>query len=109
MSLLEEHAQEEYHRLNDLYFSGALPDVEIEILADVRADGAKRSRCWGTTQKEHGSFRIQLLAGMPAGLQTLKLVHEMAHVKVWPSSHKSKAWRNEVQRLAVAGFLMEVF
>jgi hypothetical protein len=46
---------------------------------------------------------------MPAVLRTLKLAHEMVHVKIWPKSHRSKAWRDERQRLAEAGFLAEVF
>jgi len=39
----------------------------------------------------------------------LTLMHEAVHVRLWPRSHKSKQWKQEVQRLAVAGFLLEVF
>jgi hypothetical protein len=106
--LTVERAQAEYHRLNELYFKGKLPDVEIEVLTDVRLDGAKRVRCWGTTAREAGEFRIQLLAGMPADLRTIKLGHEMVHVEVWPKSHQSKAWKDRVRKLAVDGFLLEV-
>jgi hypothetical protein len=106
--LTVERAESEYHRLNELYWDGKLPEADIEVLTDVRLDGARRYRCWGTTQKDDGGFRLQLLAGMPADLRTLKLCHEMLHVEVWPKSHRSKEWRAAAWRLAAKGFLLEV-
>jgi hypothetical protein len=107
--LTEESAQREYHRLNVTYFDSSLPDVEIEIVKDLRLDGAKRSRLWGATTKGPDGFKIQLQHGQPTELWTLKLAHEMAHVKHWPKSHRSRAWKAEVARLASAGLLAEVF
>jgi hypothetical protein len=103
-----ERAEAEYERLNLIYFGGTLPEAEIEVLSDVRLDGAKRSRCWGTTRKDNGDFHIQLLAGMPVDLRTIKLGHEMIHVEVWPKSHRSKEWKAAEARLARLGFLSEV-
>jgi hypothetical protein len=103
-----ERAEAEYERLNLIYFGGTLPEAEIEVLSDVRLDGAKRSRCWGTTRRDNGDFHIQLLAGMPFDLRALKLLHEMIHVAVWPHSHRSRAWKAEADRVARDGFLLEV-
>jgi hypothetical protein len=107
--LTEEIAQAEYHRLSALYFDGSLPDVEIEIVKDLRLDGAKRSRLWGATTKGPDGFRVQLQANMPTELWLLKLAHEALHVRLWPRSHRSRAWKSEVARLASAGLLAEVF
>lgn len=109
MRLTVESAQAEYHRLNTVYFDGALPDVDIEIVNDLRMNVGRRSRLWGATSKMAQEFKIQLVAGMPYELWLLKLGHEMVHVEIWPRSHRSKEWRNERARLGRSGFFAEVF
>jgi hypothetical protein len=109
MKLTVENAQREYQRLSVVYFADELPDVEIEVVRDLRAHGGTRSRIWGQVQKDGDIFRIELLAGMPWELWVVKLAHEMLHVKLWPKSHRSKEWRDEVARLGREGLIAEVF
>jgi hypothetical protein len=109
MRLTVENAQAEYERLNAVYHGGRLPDVEIEIVADLRHNIGRRSRIWGATTRDADGFHVQLLAGTPWEVWLVKLAHEQVHVKLWPKSHRSKEWRDEVARLGREGLLAEVF
>ena len=109
MSAFEDRAQTQYDVFNEMYFGGRMPEVEIRGVNDLRLSRGKRQRLNGATSKVDGAFLIELDANMPDALQKLTLIHEMIHIKVWPKSHRSKAWRDEVARLGRDGFLAEVF
>jgi len=106
---LDERAQAQFEIFNAMYFGGAMPDVDIRLVKDLRSDGGKRCRLYGATSKVGDQFFIELDSNMPDSQHKLTLMHEMVHVKLWPKSHRSREWKREVQRLAEAGFLLEVF
>lgn len=103
---LDERAQAQFDTFNAVYFNGELPDVDVRFVHDLRLDGPRRCRLLGATSKVGGQFFIELRRDH---MWRLTLMHEAVHVRLWPRSHKSKQWKQEVQRLAVAGFLLEVF
>jgi hypothetical protein len=110
--LTVERVQALYEEYNHKWFSGRLPDdCEVELCSDLRqrkTETTRRERLLGATEKVDGVFRIQLSSLLMNGLWQLVLMHECIHVAVWPKSHRSKAWRDEVQRLAEAGYLLEI-
>ncbi len=106
---LDERAQQQFDVFNTMYFGESLPDVDIRCVKDLRHDGAKRCRLYGATSKVGDQFFIELDANLNGAQLKLTLMHEAVHVKLWPKSHRSREWKREVQRLAEAGFLLEVF
>lgn len=104
-----EDVQNTYRILNQAYFEGKLPEVRIKFTENLRYGKHGKLANGATSKMEDGSFLIELDPNMPHNLHILTLCHEALHVKLWPKSHKSKAWRSEVSRLASLGFLHDIF
>lgn len=109
MMWTEAAAHKELDRLDALYFGCSLPEIELRMVNELRLSRKDRSRCYGTADRINPDhFSVELWTGTPEALRSLKLMHEIVHTQVWPAGHRSAAWKREVQRLAEAGFLLEV-
>jgi hypothetical protein len=104
-----EDVQNTYRILNQAYFEGKLPEVRIKFTENLRYGPHNRAANGATSKLEDGTFLIELDPKMPHNLHKLTLCHEAVHVKLWPRSHRSQAWKAEVSRLSSLGFLHEVF
>ncbi len=105
--LTVERAQRLFRQYNRAYFEDSLPTPEIQIVRTLRAEDGDRAN-GATFKSETGSFVIQLDGSLNNHMLCLTLAHEMVHVKIWPSSHRTKAWKAEIARLGSLGFLAEV-
>lgn len=86
-----------YAKYNRLYFDGQLPDAAVwwEPLASTYAD----------CNLVEGEWRIRInpsLSGWTA-IWKLTLLHEMAHVNLWPNKRHGKKFHEEMMRLAGLG------
>lgn len=99
-----------YRSYNKAYFDNVLPnDTEIRVVKNLRSDGANPAPAHGATSKlEDGRFLLELDSALNSHMLYLTMGHELIHIKIWPSSHRTKAWRSEVARLGSIGFLSEV-
>jgi hypothetical protein len=96
-----------FRRYNLKYFGGELPTPEIYLVHKLNEEG--KPLC-GTTTKVDDTFIIEISTGMIVCLEKLTLIHEMAHMKLWPMvSHRTNSWKKEIDRIASMGFLREIF
>jgi hypothetical protein len=101
-----QQAQAQYRRYSKLYVKGLKDEDGMALHGQVTPlDQA--------TPSDVG-FLLELAEGMSPDQYRLTLVHECVHIKLFERglkswrSHKSQAWKREVQRLADAGFLLSV-
>jgi hypothetical protein len=96
-----------FRKYNLKYFGGELPTPELYLVPRLNDEG--KPLC-GSTTKVDEKFMIEISTGMLVCLEKLTLIHEMTHMKLWPNtSHRTKAWRKEIDRIASMGFLREIF
>ncbi len=87
-----------YRDYNHRFFGDSLPaDALIEC---VRIEG-----CWGRAMVSDGRPVIHLSprCRVCRSVAKMTLLHEMAHVKLWPVTTHGPQFQAEMQRLAAAG------
>jgi predicted metal-dependent hydrolase len=87
-----------YQTYNRVYFGGKLPTSAIVCIANV--DG-----CWGQTFHDGIRFAIEIAPqnAICVTVAKMTLLHEMAHVNLWPRTTHGPYFEREMQRLALAG------
>src|SRR5436853_4138252 len=86
-----------FQELNQQYFKGQLPEYEIVLREDLRADCGK---CDKKTRQLHLAAKIT--DNVSDERLTKLLLHEMAHAAA-PRSGHGKMWLAEMKRLADMG------
>jgi hypothetical protein len=83
-----------YNKFNQAYFDGKLPS-DTSIYYDSVPCG------YGDCDFVDGVFRIRIGPGVSGWTEVLKLtvLHEMIHVKIWPTKRHGIKFDKEVQRL----------
>jgi uncharacterized membrane protein YcjF (UPF0283 family) len=106
-----------YRTYNDRYFRGALPE-EVDILwapvvdgyaeVDFHRDKHSHSRLH---RQEAGEFVILISPSIAAWTAQWRwaLLHEMAHVGLWPYQRHGPRFQAEMLRLAQAGAFRNIW
>lgn len=98
-----------YHFYNEEYFGGELPPPNLKFVKDLRHNNGTRARLDGACEKENGEYTISIREGCDPRTIRIALLHEMLHIRLWPKSHKSKAWKESIKQFAAQGFLEQIF
>lgn len=100
-----------YAKFNRLYFDTRLPANPV-----VGWDSTISSDQWAWTIHDNieGTQILHIglnpdLKKLPSQFKRLFLLHEMAHVAIWPYKHHGKKFQEEMQRLAVRGAFKDVW
>jgi hypothetical protein len=92
-----------FHKYNELYFGGLLPDaVVFWEPAFVTRDEL------GELYQDKGTFVIRIdpsIRNYTKALARMTLLHEMAHMKLWPDIRHGRKFNDEMLRLAQLGAL----
>lgn len=89
-----------FKRFNEKYFENSLPDALIFWEpAMVTGD------LLGEIRQESGTFiiRIDPSIKFSTALSKLILLHELCHMRIWPTDGHGKKFQNEMLRLASLG------
>lgn len=94
-----------YQHYNRKYFGGELPD-------DVVLFWEQSSEIYGDcNEMADGEMVIRINPAIMgfAPLWQITLLHEMAHLKLWPYETHGKKFQNEMLRLATLGALKKIW
>ena len=96
-ALCDRELKRTYSRYNARWFNGELPD-DVDILF-APAD------CYGLVRNEDGGFLLLIdpKYAMDGRMWRMTLLHEMAHLKVWPYKKHGETFQRTMQRLAQLG------
>lgn len=98
MRLCDRTLRRWYREANTRWFEGKLPD-DVDVLY------APHAGCVGIAGQSGDSFFIQVnpAYAMDVSIVKLTLLHEMAHVALWPYRTHGPKFQQEMLRLANAG------
>jgi hypothetical protein len=105
MELCDRQLRRWYREANARWFGGRLPD-DIDLLL------APHEGCSGVTwQGDADSFIILINPAYALDKRVVKLVllHEMAHVALWPYKKHGRLFEEEMLRLAKAGAMKNLW
>ena len=96
--LTEARLRRWYRLFNRRFFAGKLPPSGCVHLAEVEG-------CWGVMFHDGKDFAIHISPQNAVCVRIAKmtLLHEMAHLSLWPCNTHGPRFEQEMQRLAAAG------
>lgn len=99
MNLSDAELRRWYRQYNRRWFADELPD-DIDVLY-APVDGL----CGEVSEGEAGDLivRINPAYALDTRIARITLLHEMAHIKLWPKRNHGTVFQRELQRLAIAG------
>lgn len=102
--ICDRELQRVYRDYNRRWFSNCLPH-------DVDCFFSPVEDCYGLVQQENGGFILQINPkyAMEGRLWRLTLLHEQAHLSVWPYRRHGEPFQDEMKRLAMAGALKNLW